>query len=521
MERAVFEELWREALREGQPNSDGAVGQLVKSLAEVLDVEQIQYSQLPGTLFFLFDLGMLGFKKLDLNVFMVAPPPENPQAIEELRRLSESYVSMTAAADLCFFLVLSPDPISERLIPNDGENIVYLSGGDLRRLLTEQRPYAVLFEILERWHTLVPSCPYNRHGIARGAMFHGRKTDLNAIVYKDRKSFAVSGARRIGKSSLMKKAEQHMLRDKGNEGHVFYFICLNWKSSIEALSQIAHKIDPKALKRIDKGSGYNFVEMLAQASRHGKDKLHFFFDEVDALIDIDSASNWLFFSNLLVAVEEDYIRVVFGGYRMITRLMDLDAPFYDKLERLHLGRLLPGDAQALITKPFISTGFTIQYRQAYADKIWDATGGFPFLIQYFGEYLFDNVVERGDKTLTPDDVAEIADSLDFERFAWEHFEMNTMNGDAPVALERLSVALLADEEFGVVWNIERFLSHIFRVAHHRFPNTPGLRDELYEALQNLVEAGILIQQRDGFALSLPVFQRAISRQFPEPRQIID
>ena len=65
--------------------------------------------------------------------------------------------------------------------------------------------------------------PYDITVSATGPMFYGREAELGRLSQEDGQSFAVTGAGRIGKTSLVKKYKAELLR-KGDPAHdaVFY-----------------------------------------------------------------------------------------------------------------------------------------------------------------------------------------------------------------------------------------------------------------------------------------------------------
>lgn len=520
MDALQFERLWGRAVLETPPSAEGATGELVNAMASALDVEQVQFTQSNDAAIFLMDLGMYGFKRLGLNTLLVIHPPRERQHLEEIARILNQYTDFVKAQDLCLALVLAPTV--ERNFPAEalGDNVVPFARNDLRRLLTESFPQAVLFDIIQRRHQLEPECPFSSWQIARGAMFHGRQIELNDILSEEDTPFAVTGARRIGKSSLLIKAIQQMRLRKQYSGRVHSFVCLNWISGMDAFEQIAEKLDPQAVPRITHGGTHNFVNMLERVSEEGKRPHHIFLDEADGLIELDAATNWLFFRAMIEASERGFVRMGVGGYRAVDQLQLGDSPFHRKIKPIMLGALDEQSTRSLIISPFVASGFQIENRTEIGDLIWKFTRGFPHLIQFFGEQIFRFAVNRTPRLVLTQDAIAVHENPGFASFTFEHFLQNTLNKNgSPVRLERFCAALLAEAPENTCWNQETFLDNILERGERWFPNSPKLRDELHAALRRLCETGILSLTMDGYSLSMPIYRKVISKEYPDPIRI--
>ena len=154
-----FAEIWRDATAESIIPAQGAVGELMVVLAENLEVEQIEFANIPPALFFLVDLSSLGFKGMDLNVVMVTHPPRNEIEAHKQASLLGEYRDAVKSFGFCFVIQLCFDPLTENLHIPTWLDPVFLCGRDIERLFHSKQPRAALFEIIRRH----PSQPALNH----------------------------------------------------------------------------------------------------------------------------------------------------------------------------------------------------------------------------------------------------------------------------------------------------------------------------------------------------------------------
>jgi len=523
---AFFSEVWERACAEAAPDPNHAAGDLMKELAELLKVEQIEYAKLPGGALFLLDLSSLGFSQMSLNVMMVSHPPANPDQERDQAELLQQYKNAVRSVGFCFQIVLDDKLPPPNPFISSSLDAVFISGADLRRLFASDVPHGVFFEIIRRQVRLENLCPFDTTHEARGAMFRGRRTELNRLVVNLSTHFVLSGARRIGKTSLLKRAHEALWRQRDFRDRTFYFNCITWGDYLDCAHRLAHQIDPKREVRIDR-SPRNLAYLLERSSSRGTKPLVLFFDEMDRVVDSDAAKGWPFFSVLAEGAGAHWIRIVFAGYRSMGHLTlgeisghspsasRPDTPFLGSLEPIALHPLSRGDTTDLLAEPFRSVGIPIRRGDVLLDRIWQGTSGYPFLVQFYGERLFIRATERTPTEVQLEDVEAVENSYELSDFLETHFLENTIDRGRPVASERLCAFLFAHHGVAEGWTEGDFLEYCRESGHEL-----DLK-EIHDVLRNLYNAKVLSFCGGRYSFAFPLLRRILRQSFPDLESLLN
>ncbi len=528
----LFDNIWRDATAERPPSTQGAAGELLAAIANKLDVDQVGYADLPPSAFFLLDLSKLGFKGMDLNVVMVAHPPEDDATAQTQAGLLAQYKHAVESFGFCFVIYLGTEADTvDRSVPEWLESVL-LKSADLRRMLDSPLPSSVLFEAVRCQVRLALLCPFNTTHAARGDTFRGRKRELERLTLDLDSGFLISGARRIGKTSLLKRA-CHELHVRGpyrrlgaKDERVFYFDCLTWRDYWDCCYRMAHSIDPRLELRIEKGPR-NISYLLERKSHGGQRPLLLFFDEMDVVINTDSHAGWPFLRLLAEAAHRRWIRVVFAGYRSMYQLLfqenvhpnsvpdaKVRTPFDRALEPLMLRPLSQSDTGSLVREPFERVGIPLRDEDALLRRIWEGTRGNPWLIQFYGEQLFRSASERVPQEVHFTDLEELEGGFELGDFLMTHFLENTLEHGQPVPTERLCAFLFAHHDVTPCWAVGDF------VAACRGVGSNASLNEVNSALRNLCYTGLLSFEHDRYFFALPIIRRKLRNSFPDLSQVL-
>lgn len=529
-----FAQMWPQVLLEVPPDPSGMAGLLMNLIEECFEVEQIQNAISRNAAAFLFDLSPLGFSGMDYNVMVVSPPPADDQ---EARWQAEFLAEQKQATDslgYCFHLYLSDQrPALNPHIPSSLD-AVFLSRYELARIFAGPFPKMALAAAIREQIPVHRLNPFSTGIEAAGAMFHGRRTELTILVENLHKSIAISGARRIGKTSLLKRA-YNILKNRlpdDRRKRVFCFNCLAWSSFWHCCYMLAHKIEPKCESRLDLGER-NVWYMLERCSNYGARPLYLFFDEVDQLIDSDASRGWPFFNLLAAAKDAGFIRFVVAGYRSIPRLVygqngaratqspaastpTPDTPLLLALEPLPLSPLTRKETESLLVQPVESLGITFSHKQEVIEQVWRSTIGNPFLVQFFGQHLFKRGSDRPSACIAPADVDAVERSSGLREFLETHFLEVTLHNGLPAALER-TCALLFAHSSDVHWPEQAFLDACYE---HDVPMYDDPLRMIHQAVNNLTRAQVLIDAGGKYSFAFPLMRSVLRDSYPQVDSLI-
>lgn len=518
---SAFTPSWDAACREPVPDPDGAAGRLMELFSQRLGIEQVQVEKLPNAAIFLFDLSKLGHPGLDFNVMMITHPPLDEQEELDFAAQLSVYRNTIKSAGYCFHIVLHEEttgvagPGPQSML----SDVVRMGGRDLRRLFSEPMPAPALYAIIGRQIPIRKFCPYNTQHQARGAMFVNRDKELQSLNYDLVTSFGIMGSRRIGKSSLLLKSYDSLRHRRGFENRVFHYDCRSWGYWADCVPRILGAIDPRESRRSDYTPDV-LVSRLEALSHLRGGPLILIFDEADRIVDFDRSIGWELSSRLSVAAEYNHIRVIFAGYRSVHRLWeDGQSPFHARITPLRLRPFNRKDTEELIRIPMQSVGIQFKDSKEVLDRIWRATEGYPFMVQFLGKRLFEKVADETPGVIHPEDVDEFVEDDDTIRFIYSHFRQNTLVSDLPQVTERLCSVLFAEHVVAhgpspLGWSDDEFLKACRNAGRSLSIDT------LDQTLQNLCKAAILTETHGRYRFAFPLIPKVLKLKFPDTSEFL-
>ncbi|MFN9199232.1 MAG: AAA family ATPase [Planctomycetaceae bacterium] len=522
-----FDAIWRRALVESPLVPEGAIDQLMDLLAELLDVEQIQQVSHSRISSHLYDMTPLALSGMGWNVMTVAAPPQDELEARMQADFLHEQRQATDSIGLCFQIMLAPHRPEPNPFVSSVLQSVVLSRDELHRLCEAQIPRGVFAAIVREQIPLSRLCPFNTNQEASGAMFYGRRQELDLLVEDLSQSFAIEGARRVGKTSLVKQAFRVLkTRDARDSRRVYYFNCLNWHTYQHAIQMMVHSIDPKRELRLER-SAWNIEYVLERRSRGGARPLLLFFDEVDRLVELDSMNDWRFFHLLATANAANHVRFVLAGYRSVGKLVlgagdhrapslherpfgIVESPLFQKLNVQRLGPLTRADADALLEEPLRQANVELQQPGQIKESLWNLAAGYPFLVQFLGQLLYRQAVGQFPHILTMEDLRKVSEGNEIAQFLESHFLENTVHEGVPSVSERACALVFAHSSDGK-WTALDFLE-----ACQRHRVTLGLDPlrTIHHALRSLVDAQILTLQRTKYDFAFPAMRQLLIDCYP-------
>jgi hypothetical protein len=522
-----FDAIWRRAQVESPLADGGAIDQLMELVAELLDVEQIQQVAHGRISSYLFDMTPLALSGMGWNVMTVAAPPQDELEARMQADFLHEQRQATDSIGLCFQIMLAPHRPEPNPYVSSVLQLVVLSRDELHRLCVSRVPRGTFAAIVREQIPLSRLCPFNTNQEASGAMFYGRTQELELLVEDLSQSFAIEGARRVGKTSLVKQAFRVLkTRDLRDSRRVFYFNCLNWQTYPHAIQMLVHSIDPKRELRVER-SAWNIEYVLERRSRAGARPLLLFFDEVDRLVEFDSMNDWRFFRLLATAKAANHVRFVLAGYRSVGKLVlgaqdhrapsiherpfgIVESPLFQKANVLRLGPLTRSDSDKLLEEPLRQANVELQQPGLIKDSLWNLAAGYPFLVQFLGQLLYRQAVSRFPHILTVDDLRLVTDGTEIAQFLESHFLENTIHEGMPSVSERACALVFAHSHDGQ-WTALDFLEACQR--HHVTLGLDPFRT-INHALRSLVDAQILALHRTKYDFAFPAMRQLLTDCYP-------
>jgi len=449
--------------------------------------------------FFPIDFRRLNIGSIEEAFFLIQD--RNDPEKEDIRHLRDLIMSHVNSTRPCVFFCLRKNEMIEELARKTFLNIIMIENNDLKTILFSSRPLQVFKEILLRRISSSQISPYQTDGPAI-ATFYGRGSELRKILGSTQRSFAVVGARKIGKSSLLARIKKE-LEDIGS-----YSIFIDIESPVNPdHKSFLHRMEVE-LGRLFNVS-YHFEDDIdkfchtVKTLPTQKRKLILIFDEMDELLEYDREKGFQLIRSFRSLFHEGYCQFIFSGFEVLQNVRrGIDSPFYNFCEEIQLGPLEIKFALDLITEPMANIGIGYENPED-RELIMQYTAQHPNLIQFFCKHLIEKLDEHSDsnrdghrrRMISKEDIRDLY-NFKYDNYVIEDFYMFYTDLDD---LEKLTVVLLVE-----VYPTEEFFS--IRTVNSKLMGYGIQLNEsrIHKTIQKLVLRFILLDKGKGryvFALS--------------------
>lgn len=404
----------------------------IQGNASIIDIKSLGIGMLEYAYCFLQD-------KLELNR-------------EDINRVERSLAGLAQEGKqkLALFFYFQPSDSVNRILKKNYLNVIPISTDDIKGIIFSGKPRENFKHIILDRLSLAKVCPYQIVG-PETTIFYGRDDIIQSISSAANTSYAVVGARKIGKSSLLLRIKEnpppqteyiHMDMDMAFSGSGNYHTFLAF---------LERKIEETLGEKISFGF-FSFNKRLhklpaiIQGLSTDYRRLVFIFDEIDKMIEFDSRHDHHLMSIFRSLSQASACQFVFAGFKdLYDCKRDIGHPLYNFAEEIWLKPLEEEAALALVTEPMESIG--VYYNDPEDRKlILYYTACHPNLVQFFCKQLIFQVEQHKDvdqkRTIFRADI-EAVYSLAYERFIIDEVYMffSHLNN-----LERLILIVLAEKE---------------------------------------------------------------------------
>jgi len=220
------------------------------------------------------------------------------------------------------------------------DNFIAPKSNEIIKLFLAPNPKELLLEILSRHLSLDNISPYQvTRGVDNASIFFGREKIIKVITQRKPNNYLIVGARRVGKSSLLKAL--HRVYQKNKIVDSLYFTLANSnlkKKIIDELTPINENIN-------------SFSELKYYLKQQDK-KYICLIDEVDDFIKEDKQKNYEFLKTLREMSEEGYISFILAGFwQLYQSKFEHQSPLLNFGDFIEIGELENEACHNLIKKP--------------------------------------------------------------------------------------------------------------------------------------------------------------------------
>lgn len=495
--------MLRKKLKEhGRVNRDDIEIPL-RTLCSILDLARLE-NGVVSTDYFSID-----FKKMDIGTIEEAlffiQDRQDPGK-EDIQHLKDTILSDVTPTKPCLFFCLKRNDRIEELVQKTFLNIILIDDEDVKHMLFSSRPRQTLKEMVFRRISISQISPYKTDGPAV-VTFYGRNKEIRKILGSTRRSFAILGARKIGKSSLLRRLVSG-LQEMGA-----YAIFMDLESPANPDYRAFLQRCEDEFSRIFQGE-FQFNDDLDRLSYcikelpRGNKKIAVILDEIDELLLYDREHDYRLIKCFRSLFQEGYCQFIFSGFEVLQNVKrDIESPLYNFCEEILLGPLEEKYAMDLILEPMANMGVSFPDNEAIG-LILEYTASHPNLIQFFCKHLVENLDENAEtnreRLVLPADIHELF-NFQYDNYIINDFYMYYNGLDE---LEKLVVILLYEihgetPDFSV-----QKINHLLRNC-----GIDMSESRIHKTLQKLVLRFILIDMGKGkYRFALPHFPRMLSHR---------
>jgi Cdc6-like AAA superfamily ATPase len=331
-----------------------------------------------------------------------------------------------------------------------------------------------------------------------GSGFFGREREIARILKQPDTNFAIIGARRIGKTSLLKEVHRRLLDQGERPDRVVRVLdCSIFSSSDQFVQTVMSELSIREIARLQPWEYVGkFLEFMRLMSKMRDGRITIFLDEFDKLLALSSSMQDPLPKLLRASMEADHCRYIVAGFQaMNNELSKYDSPLYKAFESQPLGPFDKRETEELVLRPMRSLRVHFEDEREVVGQIHVDTGGHPRLVQHYCQELVKILEREHRRTISPTLIVEIYNSGSFKEEVF-----NTFRDSMSIQDQVLVYALLVS----FPENKEAFTQEeMYEVLERQ-----GCRysaEQVDRSCDNLVQAGVFVREGSRHQFAIPVF----------------
>ena len=347
--------------------------------------------------------------------------------------------------------------------------------------------------------------PYEMSAPVEGSRFFGREREISRVLGKLETTFAITGIRRIGKTSLLKEIKRRMIDQGEDPQRIVWMDCSNISSLRSFAQEIVMQLHFRELDLL-KGRRqqlFTLSDFLKRMSKMYGGQITIFLDEVDKLLSGPREVRDIL-STLRASVHTGDCRCIAAGFQtLMNALSDSKSPFYRGFEPLPLGTFSERETENLVLGPMKSLGVQFENEQSIVTRIQDDTRGHPHLVQYYCSELINQLERNETLTVKLSDLSAIYVSNGLKEETYNDFRDNLLSQDKLLVY----VLLLSFPDTKETFTQEEMFGSLRRQGI-------GLsNEEIDRTCDRLVLAGVFIRDGNKYGFALPILSAILRKNY--------
>jgi len=315
-----------------------------------------------------------------------------------------------------------------------------------------------IIDILQKYRPFNVVSPFKYLGPCSPDLFVGREDIISNILNNRQAGYAITGGRRIGKTSLLLKiqydisernkqkiVESHHGKSSRQGFDCCYVDCINLYSFQDVYDEIFRKMNPRLYK---KQQTNDLTELVNRTSALKEKKLLLMLDEMDDLMEMASVNDTEaieFQKNLQKAANQGMLKFIICGFRNISQVIhNPKHPFFNLCKGIYLNTLKKREIKKLLIMSDLKQLFEIKHynMNKVVDRLYEASGGYPSVIQFIADQL---IRTDNEGIVFPNTIGKIMDSKETRAFVLETLIMNTNTFERLICILAVNLSIISNE----------------------------------------------------------------------------
>lgn len=409
----------------------------------------------------------------------------------------------TTAHDI-FVAIDRPAPeLKKEATRNSLNKVIVLDSQDLDEVTSSAAFTHALLRKVTSSYDILDLLPYHIGGHPK--RIFDRRAEMSRILRHEDADFAVTGIRRVGKTTLLAEARRRMMAADRDAPPPLFFDCTTFNEPQDFFRALVRELDIRQYTRKQATAwvGFDAVKFLLNASKGRPRPITLFLDEADKLLDL--AKRFPDLLNVIRAsINNGSCRYIIAGFQsLMVETSNINSPLYLGLELIRVQPFEYEDTKEMLETPFASVGVRFEDLDRTAALLYDETGGLPPLVQFYCAELSRIVQRRGNRVIQVGDVGRIHAAPVLKTLVIDTFRDSVSKPD-----QLLTYVLL-----------ERYGTNKYAYTQQEMYEAMAARhcaidfNDLDRACDRLELAGVFTRDAQLFRLRLPVFAKLMVRDY--------
>ncbi|MBN2010196.1 AAA family ATPase [candidate division KSB1 bacterium] len=457
--------------------------------------------------YYTINMGSLDLDGLE-NVLLFVPKRMDISELD-INYFQDAILKQDKPANPSMMICLRKSSQISRLVDKKYLGIVLLEENDIKNIAVSSRPIQYFKqEILLKQVKPSIISPYKTDGPVK-ATFYGRQDEIGRILRSKSRNFAIVGARKLGKTSLLLKIKDNM---PSNSLPIYLDIESPAEQNYDTfIHTLLSKLKQYHFWCMDGTDEDNDLRSIIVELRKRVQKIPvLLIDEIDKLLMYDSANNYNLIETFRSMYQEELCQVIFSGFEELFKSSrSIRSPLYNFCEVIELEKLKEEDALSLITQPMENLGIHYESPLCHA-TILEKTSCHPNLLQYVSKNLIERIennrLNGTKRIIAQTDIDDFFESFKYENYVVNDFYLFFTNDIHPI--ERLIVVFALQHHLeGGTFTLNHLKTTL---SNHNVKLSSVM---LNTHLSNLMLRYIFIPQQGGkYQFALPVFPEILKRR---------